>query len=243
MLLVFPLTSRHCRLRTFTWGRWRNFFRAPRALRVLSGMLNSSRRYPAGALSRHDLISVLPQTCIELREKYLRYSCQRLEDNPINYDGRFAPSNNSTSTSASHPPSPERATPASTPQVTSPPPLAGSSRGESSSRPRENGILSAGPASFKPWKIYPPPPRPHWEAVDPAANAWSSAEPAQSGPYEFRFDDCEIPGSHPFSFDLDSQGVYQVYADEKTGAHLARWAGFHVPLGLRCPMGMAEGGV
>lgn len=68
----------------------------------------------------------------------------------------------------------------------------------------------------KPWKIYPPPPKPHWESRDPFEQAAPSAEPAKQ--YEFQMDECEIPGEHPYVFELDSQGVYQVYTSPEIGA-------------------------
>ena len=68
----------------------------------------------------------------------------------------------------------------------------------------------------KPWKIYPPPPKPHWESRDPFEQAAPSAEPGKQ--YEFQMEECEIPGEHPYVFELDSQGVYQVYTSPEVGA-------------------------
>ena len=35
------------------------------------------------------------QACLNLRDKYIKLSCQRLEDNPTSYDGRFFPADSS----------------------------------------------------------------------------------------------------------------------------------------------------
>lgn len=55
------------------------------------------------------------------------------------------------------------------------------------------------------WDIYPPPPPPFWHYH------------GQSNPGEkpldvdFEFSKCDIPGEHPFEFEIDDKGVYQVY--------------------------------
>jgi AMP deaminase len=66
--------------------------------------------------------------------------------------------------------------------------------------------------SFTPWKIFPRPPPPHWH--------WADKEKVVSGDGthrapkdEFRFEECEIPGPHPWTYELDERGVYQVYND------------------------------
>lgn len=63
---------------------------------------------------------------------------------------------------------------------------------------------------FKPWRIYPKPPPPHWHWSD------ASAVPRQPGEHveeEFAFEQCEIPGPgpEPREFEIDERGVYQVY--------------------------------
>lgn len=30
-------------------------------------------------------------------------------------------------------------------------------------------------------------------------------------------EECDIPGDHPFVYEIDSQGIYQVYKSEDTG--------------------------
>lgn len=108
----------------------------------------------------------------------MRLSRQRLEDNPANYDGQFAPPPSSSSTAPT----------AST--------------------------------SFKPWKIYPPPPSPHWKERDPYAEATETTEEIaerEARRREFHFDEVEIPGLELVGkkkrFELDGNGVFQVYAE------------------------------
>lgn len=155
------------------------------------------------------------QTCIDLREKYITLSCQRLEDNPINYDGHFAPAQGSTSTSASVPVSP-LFTPAQTP---------GGTRSANGGTATPNGLLSPDTAldvgqsaPFKPWQIYPAPPKPHWEAHEGNEHASQAADPHVPAEQRFDFEACKIPTEHPYSFGIDAQGVYQIYKDETVGA-------------------------
>lgn len=144
-----------------------------------------------------------PQTCIELREKYIRLSCQRLEDNPANYDGEFAPPKNSTSAATSRPPSPERATFSNRKKD--------ANEGGDKAAPGPSAGESKEAPAFSKWTIYPPPPAPHWESK--AKSSDPDIEPAR----EFRMEDCEIPGEHPFVFELDKQGIFQVYESAETG--------------------------
>ena len=116
------------------------------------------------------------QRCLDLRDKYMRLSRQRLEDNPANYDGQFAPSSSPTS-------------------------------------PAES-------TTFKPWKIYPAPPSPHWKERDPYTEATETTEEIaerEAKRREFRFEEVDIPGLEVVGtkkrFELDGNGVFQVYAD------------------------------
>ncbi|KAM0752234.1 AMP deaminase [Meredithblackwellia eburnea MCA 4105] len=130
------------------------------------------------------------QRCLDLRDKYMRLSRQRLEDNPANYDGDYTPSPTPSASStslnklASNPP---------------PPPT-----------PLE--------PAFKPWVIYPPPPVPFWKERDPFAEApETTAEitEREEKRREFHWDQVAIPGKEDSvkrkRFALDSNGVYQVY--------------------------------
>jgi AMP deaminase len=76
-------------------------------------------------------------------------------------------------------------------------------------RPDANYTSNPPPASQpKPWKLYPKPPPPHWHWTDTAI---ISSDGSYSSKGDFRIQDCEIPGAHPFSFEIDDKGVIQVY--------------------------------
>jgi AMP deaminase len=117
------------------------------------------------------------QACLDLRDKYIGLSKQRLVDNPQSFDSKFI--NQSTA------------------------------RGNTPAHPE--------------WKIYPPPPKPHWRANSDyqAEEAWDlhprdSRDQLQDHPasprLEFDFDACSLPGKDDrFRFAIDSHGVYQIY--------------------------------
>lgn len=64
---------------------------------------------------------------------------------------------------------------------------------------------------YKPWRIYPKPPPPHWHWTADTEPV-PGIEKEEAGKEEFVFEKCEIPGGHDgWSFDLDEMGVYQVY--------------------------------
>lgn len=74
------------------------------------------------------------------------------------------------------------------------------------------------PSLFKPWRIYPRPPPPHWH--------WADNDPVHRMPSEFEdekfaFENCEIPGpdERGWSFEIDERGVYQVYDSSKGEYH------------------------
>lgn len=66
---------------------------------------------------------------------------------------------------------------------------------------------------FQPWKIYPKPPPPHWH--------WKSKEVLSHDETEgdgFQFEACDIPAEvHPWTYEIDSKGVYQVYETSEDG--------------------------
>ncbi|GAA99179.1 hypothetical protein E5Q_05871 [Mixia osmundae IAM 14324] len=134
------------------------------------------------------------QKCLDLREKYIRLSCQRLEDNPANYDGDFCPDPNSTTTSA-----------------------AVDTSAQACYQPESSTSNAPRSSRFEKWKIYPPPPPPHWKARDPS-RPQLVGDPAPIERKPFDRADCEIPGraagSLHHSFAMDASGVYQVYASD-----------------------------
>ncbi|KIY51550.1 AMP deaminase [Fistulina hepatica ATCC 64428] len=123
--------------------------------------------------------------CLELRDKYLLRSRQRLGDNPKDHDDTFSGLDDAH---ADVPGMRPDATPENNAPPTSPP--------------------------FKPWKIYPPPPPHHWHWTDnEAVVAQNGDASAPNGHASFRFEDCEIPGVRDdWNFAIDDKGVFQVYA-------------------------------
>lgn len=69
------------------------------------------------------------------------------------------------------------------------------------------------PNTFKPWRIYPRPPPPHWHRGEETVVNIGNRHHA-TGNEEFSFDDIEIPDAHPWMFEIDVEGVYQVYENE-----------------------------
>lgn len=136
------------------------------------------------------------QRCLDLRDKYMALSRQRLEDNPANYDGHYDPNSSA--------PSPENSRP-STPSVDS---------------------------QFKPWRIYPPPPQPHWKEADPLAEQTETTEEIaarESKRREFYWEDVDVPGkvdnlAKRRRFEMNAAGVYQVYDDNLPTGQFATWA-------------------
>ncbi|KAI5480450.1 AMP deaminase [Pseudohyphozyma bogoriensis] len=133
------------------------------------------------------------QKCIDLRDKYMRLSRQRMEDNPANYDGLYSPS----------------PSPIGTPN---PDPSSTSAIADDDPEPK-----------FKPWTIYPPPPTPHWKERDPFAESTETTEEIaqrEAKRREFHWEKAEVPGRELEGkrkrFELDANGVYQVYESEES---------------------------
>ena len=132
-----------------------------------------------------------------------------MEDNPRNYDGEFAPPDDSTSTSVLYPNFREGASPATTYPLLQEP-LKSNLQPDLHS-PSDDGSLPNLPR----WNIVPEPPKPHWESRGPfAVQITSESSPEQQ---DFQFSECEIPGVRPFVYEMDKQGVYQIYEDDATG--------------------------
>ncbi|TFK33050.1 AMP deaminase [Crucibulum laeve] len=126
------------------------------------------------------------QRCLELRDKYMLKSCQRLGDDPRDHDGQFPGIDDEHAGVSCVKPS--------TDWHTNQPP-----------REEENP---------KPWKIYPKPPPPHWHWTDKEQVVSSDGHHTDKD--EFMFEDCEVPGSQDgWSFKIDDKGVFQVYEDKK----------------------------
>lgn len=140
--------------------------------------------------------------CLDLRDKYLALSHQRLGDNPRDHDGHF---------SGFHPRSAADTMglkPDADPEIC------------------EQGSQQDLPA----WQIYPPPPPPHWH-WKPAPNgpqaefqqstaggrdsgATSPKINGRSDMQNFEFEHCEIPPvAEGAEFVLNDEGVYEVFVN------------------------------
>lgn len=65
-----------------------------------------------------------------------------------------------------------------------------------------------------PWKIYPPPPPPHWHPAinsDKPSTNLDASRRTVAGNEEFKFEECEIPGSDSWEYAIDDRGVFQIY--------------------------------
>jgi AMP deaminase len=67
---------------------------------------------------------------------------------------------------------------------------------------------------FPRWKIYPEPLPPHWHFKEDAIVAPNEAKVTTSAKEAFDYSKCEIPGEDARAFVMDERGVYQVYAEE-----------------------------
>jgi hypothetical protein len=67
-----------------------------------------------------------------------------------------------------------------------------------------------------PWKVYPPPPPPHWHPnlKDEKPSETPQSRKHVSGHEEFDFAECDIPGADEWEYALDEKGVFQVYASK-----------------------------
>ncbi len=144
--------------------------------------------------------------CLELRDKYMNRSLQRLGDNPRDHDGEFDGINDSIKdVPGIRADAPRPSYPYAVPAA-------------------ENHVKGG----YGPWKIYPAPPPPHWHWVPPnEVNAGpaeahpnpSTARRHVSGNENFDFSQCEIPTVATremanWDFAMDDKGVYQVYESD-----------------------------
>ncbi|THU95467.1 AMP deaminase [Dendrothele bispora CBS 962.96] len=131
------------------------------------------------------------QKCLELRDKYMTKSRQRLGDNPKDYDGYFPGLDDSHADVCGMRPDADISTnvPPSTCTTTT------SSSSESSDRK---------------WRIYPKPPPPHWHWTNKQQVMTADGRP-HSPPDDFNMEECEIPEMDSWEFAIDDKGVYQVY--------------------------------
>ncbi|KAF5317567.1 hypothetical protein D9619_013212 [Psilocybe cf. subviscida] len=128
------------------------------------------------------------QKCLELRDKYMFRSRQRLGDDPRDYDGHFrALGDDCADVCGVRPDFPVKDI-------------------KTKAKSQEN--------NFGKWNIYPKPPPPHWHWKDKEAVSADGSKIA--GHEDFVFENCEVPGRQTgWSYAIDAKGVYQVYKGEE----------------------------
>lgn len=129
------------------------------------------------------------QRALELRDKYIFKSLQRLGDDPRHHDDHF---HGITEGYAD---------------------VAGVKPDANFANSRTEHI------TYQPWKIYPKPPPPHWRFSPKKRAAATADGLDSFEEEDFEFDKCDLPGPHEWTFELDDKGVYQVYPEngaEKT---------------------------
>ncbi|PPQ68832.1 hypothetical protein CVT25_008880 [Psilocybe cyanescens] len=140
------------------------------------------------------------QKCLELRDKYMLKSRQRLGDDPRDYDGKFKPLGDDYADVSGV-----------RPDVPTP--------GTSEAKSQQN--------SFEKWDIYPKPPPPHWHWKD--KEVISADGTRKSGDDEFAFEECDIPGEHiGWSYAIDMKGVFQE-EDKKEDKKADKKPAFDIP--------------
>jgi AMP deaminase len=121
--------------------------------------------------------------CLDLRDKYMVKSLQRLGDNPRDYDGHFTGLDDGIADVSTIRPD------------------------------SKIGTSQPSPSPFEPWKIYPSPPPPQWHRTDTEKVVPVDGNNPYRATSEFVYEDCPIPGSHNWDFAIDETGIFQVYED------------------------------
>lgn len=126
--------------------------------------------------------------CLEIRDKFMRASLQRLGDNPRDYDGTFKGFASTNEDKIF---------------------------GVSGVRPDVDptDLKLAEDSLFEPWEVYPPPPPPHWHwRPDNQPTQGVTPQPLRHGD-EFDPNHLKIPGPDSWGYKMDDKGVLQVYED------------------------------
>ncbi|KAH8806598.1 AMP deaminase [Flagelloscypha sp. PMI_526] len=130
------------------------------------------------------------QKCLDLRDKYMFRSRQRLGDNPRDHDGFFPGLDDAHADVSGMRPGMDLS----------------SNCPKSEDQPNQN------------WVIYPKPPPPHWhwKGTDEVVTSSDEAK-KQKADEPFKFEDCQIPSlaEDPWDFEIDHKGVFQIYTDAK----------------------------
>ena len=148
------------------------------------------------------------QNCLDLRDKYMDLSLQRLGDDLRDHDAKYIPLNPNTCDVAGF-------------------------RPDTTEAQWEEMMSSASniAPTQSPWKVYPPPPPPHWHPNprndQPSENPESRKH--VSGNEEFDFAECDIPGADEREYALDTKSVFQVYTSS-SGTLLDKCGAFGLPL-------------
>ncbi|KIM81107.1 hypothetical protein PILCRDRAFT_9138 [Piloderma croceum F 1598] len=121
--------------------------------------------------------------CLDLRDKYMAKSLQRLGDNPRDYDGHFTGLDDGIADVSTVRPD------------------------------SKIGTSQPSSSPFEPWKIYPAPPPPQWYRTDTEKVVPVDGNNPYRATSEFVYEDCSIPGSHNLDFAIDETGIFQVYED------------------------------
>ncbi|CDO77165.1 hypothetical protein BN946_scf184657.g41 [Trametes cinnabarina] len=121
------------------------------------------------------------ERCLDLRDKYMKVSGQKLGFNPRDYDGTFTGLDDDIAAVSGVRPDADW---------------------ESRSPPK---------SSFSRWRIYPRPPPPHWRWKGEQTVVPSNSAHDFTSDEEFDFSKCEIPGADEYTFGIDERGVYQIY--------------------------------
>ncbi|KAF9525475.1 AMP deaminase [Crepidotus variabilis] len=126
------------------------------------------------------------ERCLELRDKYIAKSRQRLGDDPRDHDGHAGPLNESLADVSGFRP-----------------------EGANPTQDATNEQI------FPPWKIYPSPPPPHWHWKESGVVSTDGKHKPGNDEFSFE-DCVIPGEHEGWSYMLDSKGVFQVYKDTKS---------------------------
>lgn len=127
------------------------------------------------------------EKCLDLRDKYMSRSGQKLGFNPRDHDGVFTGLDEDIAAVSGVRPDVD--------YTTRPPPK----------------------SPFKSWRIYPHPPPPHWHWKGKEKVIPSNSDYDLSSGQDFDPSHVEVQGPHEWDFAIDEKGVYQVYDKRTEG--------------------------
>lgn len=179
-----------------------------------SNILNKSaiRNWTIVAASELKALFTSFQKCLDLRDKYMRLSLQRLGDNPRDHDGALIPTGDICDVSGLRADVPD-----SVLRIYGPPASTANGKGNE----EVDGETK--------WKMHPPAPPPHWHPNNFPPNAerpaikheYDSARRYVGGNEEFDFNAIEIPGvDEEWEYALDDRGVFQIYDAKSASEYL-----------------------